>query len=144
MSGRKFEIEIHKKIEDKIRFTPEEKIARREHYFMLLTSANTIMYSIAQIGTSTLNNEHRRIFKDTHRQCRYLLDNIFTKASNNLDIQVLQDISFTNVAAATTVFGLVSKMAPEQVDWFLDEVIKLSYAAYNRQHAQEIIANNPG
>jgi hypothetical protein len=121
----------------KIDFTDEQLAKRKEVYYMMLTSLNTIRYCIAEIDVNTLRHEHKSMFKNMHAQSQYLLDNIFAKASRKEDIEILQDISFNNVAAATTVFGLMSKMPQEQIDWFTEECVKLSYAAYNRQNMQK-------
>lgn len=120
----------------KIDFTNEQLAKRKEVYYMMLTSLNTIRYCIAEIDVNTLRHEHKSMFKNMHAQSQYLLDNIFSKASRKEDIEILQDISFNNVAAATTVFGLMSKMPQEEIDWFLEEVEKLIYIAHNKRHSK--------
>lgn len=109
-------------VKEKITFTPEEMMKRRESYYMLITSLNTVMYCIAQIGTHTLNQSHKKLFKDMHRDARYFLDNLFPKTSNTFDKEIVQDISFNNVVAATTVFALASKMPQKKIDDFIKDV----------------------
>jgi len=128
---------VVKRVKEKIKFTEEEYQRRKEHYYMLLTSLNTVKYCIAQIDVDTLKQEHRMMFKNMKINATYFLDNIFAKASNKQDIEMLQDISFNNVAAATTLFGLISKMPQEQIDWFTEECVKLSYVAFNRQNIKK-------
>ena len=128
---------VAKKVKVKIELTKEEYHSRKEHYYMLLTSLNTVKYCIAQIGVDTLKHEHKMMFKNMQMNSAYFLDNIFARATKQQDIDILQDISFNNVAAATTLFGLISKMPQEQIDWFTEECVKLSYAAYNRQNMQK-------
>ena len=128
---------VAKRVKVKVELTKEEYQVRKEHYYMLLTSLNTVKYCIAQIGVDTLKHEHKMMFKNMQMNATYFLDNIFAKATKQQDIDILQDISFNNVAAATTVFGLISKMPQEQIDWFTEECVKLSYAAYNRQNMQK-------
>jgi hypothetical protein len=125
---------VAKKVKVKVELTEEEYQRRKEHYYMLLTSLNTVKYCIAQIGVDTLKQEHKMMFNSMKINATYFLDNIFAKASKRQDIEILQDISFNNVAAATTLFGLISKMPQEQIDWFTEECVKLSYVAYNRQN----------
>ncbi len=125
---------VAKKVKVKVELTEEEYQRRKEHYYMLLTSLNTVKYCIAQIGVDTLKQEHKMMFNSMKINATYFRDNIFAKASKRQDIEILQDISFNNVAAATTLFGLISKMPQEQIDWFTEECVKLSYVAYNRQN----------
>lgn len=127
-----------KRTQVKIELTPEQLVKRKEVYYMLLTSLNTIRYCIAEIDVNTLRHEHKSMFKNMHAQAQYLLDNIFSKASRKEDIEMLHDISFNNVAAATTVFGLLSKMPQEEIDWFLEETEKLIYVAYNKRNSKAI------
>jgi hypothetical protein len=127
-----------KKTQVKIKLTPEQLVKRKEMYYMLLTSLNTIRYCIAEIDVNTVRHEHKSMFKNMQAQSQYLLDNIFSKASRKEDIEILHDISFNNVAAATTVFGLMSKMPQEEIDWFLEEVEKLVYIAYNKRNSKAI------
>lgn len=128
---------VVKRVKENIKFTEEEYQRRKEHYYMLLTSLNTVKYCIAQIGVDTLKHEHKMMFKNMKMNANNFLDNIFAKASKQQDIEILQDISFNNVAAATTLFGLISKMPQEQIDWFTEECVKLSYIAYNRQNMKK-------
>jgi hypothetical protein len=128
---------VVKRVKEKIKFTEEEYQRRKEHYYMLLTSLNTVKYCIAQIGVDTLKQEHKMMFNSMKISATYFLDNIFSKATKQQDIEILQDISFNNVAAATTLFGLISKMPQEQIDWFTEECVKLSYVAYNRQNMKK-------
>lgn len=127
-----------KRTQVKIELTPEQLVKRKEVYYMLLTSLNTIRYCIAEIDINTLRHEHKSMFKNMQAQAQYLLDNIFSKASRKEDIEMLHDISFNNVAAATTVFGLMSKMPQEEIDWFLEETEKLIYVAYNKRNSKAI------
>jgi hypothetical protein len=127
-----------KKTQVKIELTPEQLVKRKEVYYMLLTSLNTIRYCIAEIDVNTVRHEHKSMFKNMQAQAQYLLDNIFSKASRKEDIEILHDISFNNVAAATTVFGLMSKMPQEEIDWFLEETEKLIYIAYNKRNSKTI------
>lgn len=122
----------------KIELTPEQLAKRKEVYYMMLTSLNTIRYCIAEIDINTLRHEHKSMFKNMHSQSQYFLDNIFNKASKKEDIEILQDISFNNVAAATTVFGLMSKMPQDEIDWFLEECEKLIYISYNKRNSKKI------
>jgi hypothetical protein len=127
-----------KRTQVKIELTPEQLAKRKEVYYMMLTSLNTIRYCIAEIDINTLRQEHKSMFKNMQAQSHYFLDNIFSKASKKEDIEILQDISFNNVAAATTVFGLMSKMPQEEIDWFLEETEKLIYIAHNKRNSKAI------
>ena len=123
-----------KRTKVKMVLSEEQIVKRKEVYYMLLTSLNTIRYCIAEIDVNTLKHEHKSMFKNMQAQSYFFLDNIFSKASRKEDIEILQDISFNNVAAATTVFGLMSKMPQEEIDWFLEEVEKLIYIANNKRN----------
>lgn len=127
---------VVKRTKVKVELTKEQMIKRKEAYYMMLTSLNTIRYCIAEIGIDTLKQEHKLMFKNMQTQSNYFLDNIFSKASKQEDIEILQDISFNNVAAATTVFGLMAKMPQDEIDWFLEEVEKLIYVAFNKRNSK--------
>jgi len=131
-----------KRTKVKVELSPEQLAKRKEVYYMLLTSLNTIRYCIAEIDVNTLRHEHKAMFKSMQSQSQYFLDNIFSKASRKEDIDVLHDISFNNVAAATTVFGLMSKMPQDEIDWFLNECEKMLYVIYNRQNSKKDDKNN--
>lgn len=129
---------VVKRTRVKVELTPEQLAKRKEVYYMMLTSLNTIRYCIAEIDVNTLKHEHKSMFKNMQAQAHYFLDNIFNKASKKEDVEILQDISFNNVAAATTVFGLMSKMPQDEIDWFLEETEKLIYIAYNKKNSKKI------
>jgi len=63
-----------KRTQVKIELTPEQLVKRKEVYYMLLTSLNTIRYCIAEIDINTLRHEHKSMFKNMQAQTQYLLD----------------------------------------------------------------------
>jgi hypothetical protein len=126
----RYNVKIENKFQ-KIEFSPEEMMRRKEAYYMLLAALNSVRYCIAEINTRTLNHEHKKMFVDMHKQTTFFLNNIFSKASKKEDIEIIQDISFNNVATITTVFGLIANMPQNVLDSFAEEVAELAVKKYS-------------
>jgi hypothetical protein len=114
-----------------MKFTEEEYRIRRENYFMLLTSLNTVTLCIANINADTLCDKQKKNFLKMRAQTKTFVENIYGKG-NKVKKDVMQDLVFENVAVITEVFALMSKIPPEELEWFLEETKKLGYVAFNR------------
>jgi hypothetical protein len=129
--NNKAKVKLEKK-GSSVKFTEEERKRRGEAYYILIASLNTVRYAIAEIGVDTLAPEQKSVFKSMVTESARLLRTIYGHNNEKIKADILQDISFENVAAFTEVFRNVSRIPPEEIEWFTNEVNKLAFHCYNK------------
>lgn len=111
-------------------FTEEDLKKRKEYYFMLLLALNQVKYCIAQIGVDTLKTQHQLMFRQMYSTCKRGIETIYDPNRSD-DKEILQDKIFDHIINAQVIFGLLSLMNEEQMEWYLQECEKLGYNVHN-------------
>ncbi len=101
-------------------------------YWLLITALNTAKYAIVELEPSGMKFQHKQQFTMLQNAIHGFLSNIQKKTSKE-DKELLDSMSFENVAALAETFAMISQIPEPQIEWFLNETNKLVYASVNNE-----------
>lgn len=100
--------------------------------YLLISCLNAGIYAITELEPDRMNSQDKMLYKNLRNYMLNFLKGLERKATKE-QISELHSYNFENVAAMTELMATVSLLPPTQVEWFLNEIQKLSFAAVNRE-----------
>lgn len=104
----------------------QEEQKRLASIWLLITSLNAARYAMVELNIAGMKQDRKQKFRALESQIKSFLEKM-PKDS------LVHDHSFENVGAMTEVVAMVAQLPFTQIEWFLNEVNKLSFAAVNRE-----------
>jgi hypothetical protein len=106
--------------------TNDEEQKRLASIWLLITTLNAAKYAIVELDISQMKQDRKLRFKALEQQIKSFLQ-YMPKDS------LVHNQSFENVAAMTETISMIAQLPATQIDWFLEQVNRLSFAAVNRE-----------
>jgi hypothetical protein len=94
--------------------------------WLLITCLNAAKYALVELETKHMKQDRKVRFKALEQQIKSFLQ-YMPKDS------LVHNQSFENVAAMTETMAMIAQLPATQIDWFLEQVNRLSFAAVNRE-----------
>jgi hypothetical protein len=109
----------------------KERGKKAADLYMLITCLNAACYAITELDTTKMRFENKMRYNTLRNTMLNFLKSL-EKQTTKEQFEELKQFNFENVIAMTDLMAVVSLLPPGQMDWFLEEVNKLSFAAVNR------------
>jgi len=119
-------------VQEPVVLTEDERLKRASYFYLLFSCLNCTQFAITELDPNGMKYEQKMMFKKLYNDSKNFLHYLY-RNSNNSDKELLQDMSFENITAMASVFGLMSQIPVTQVEWFIAECDKLVWAAANRE-----------
>lgn len=94
--------------------------------WLLITCLNAAKYALVELETKHMKQDRKVKFKALEQQIKSFLQYL----PNDI---LVKDQSFENVIAMTEAVSIIAQLPATQIDWFLEQVNRLSFAAVNRE-----------
>ena len=105
----------------------EKKLAA---FWLLITSLNATKFALGELEIERFKQERKMRFRALQQATNTFLGYLPKESE-------VADMAFENVSAMVEVMSIIAQMPPTQIEWYLQEVKKLSYIAINRALAEE-------
>ncbi len=99
--------------------------------YLLISCLNAACYAITELQTDRMRFDDKMRYNTLRNTMYNFLKHLESKTTKD-QYQDLKAFNFENVGAMTELMAVISLLPPSQVDWFLGEVNKLSFAAVNK------------
>jgi hypothetical protein len=99
--------------------------------YLLISCLNAACYAITELDPTKMRFDDKMRYNALRNQMLNFLKTLEAKTTKD-KFEELKNFNFENVGAMTELMAVISLLPPGQVDWFLGEVNKLSFAAVNR------------
>lgn len=108
-----------------------DRANRAADMYLLISCLNAGIYSITQLNPDGMNSQDKVTYKNLRSFMQNFLKGLERKVTKE-QVAELHSYNFENVGAMTEMMATIALLPPTQVDWFMGEVNKLSFAAVNR------------
>lgn len=112
--------------------TQEEKNLKAAQIWLLVSSLNTVRFAIAELEPHKMGQH----YKMKYMILKNNIDNFLRSMKRNTpeaDRQLLDTLSFDSVGAVAEAIAMILQVHPDQQEWLLDEIKKLTFHSVNRQ-----------
>lgn len=99
--------------------------------YLLISCLNAACYAITELNPNLMRFDDKMRYNALRNTMLNFLKHLESKTTKD-QFQDLKSFNFENVGAMTELMAVISLLPPGQVDWFLGEVNKLSFAAVNK------------
>jgi hypothetical protein len=100
-------------------------------FYLLITCLNAACYAITEMEPDKMKGNDKVNFKNLRCNLLNFLKGLERRTTKE-KFEELKQYNFDNVVLMTELMATMSLLPPGQVDWFLGEVNKLTFAAVNR------------
>ena len=108
-----------------------ERSRRAADLYLLISCLNAASYAITQLNPNIMRFDDKMRYNALRNTMLNFLKNLEQKTTKD-KFEELKEFNFENVGTMTELMSVISLLPPSQLDWFLEEVNKLSFAAVNR------------
>lgn len=99
--------------------------------YLLISCLNAACYAITELNTNLMRFDDKMRYNALRNTMLNFLKSLEKKTTKD-QFEDLKTFNFENVHAMTELMMVISLLPPGQMEWFLEEVNKLSFAAVNR------------
>ena len=99
--------------------------------YLLISCLNAACYASTELDPTKMRFDDKMKYNALRNQMTNFLKHLESKTTKE-QFQDLKLYNFENVGAMTELMAIISLLPPRQVDWFMGEINKLSFAAVNK------------
>ena len=100
-------------------------------FYLLITCLNAACYAITEMEPDKMKSIDKMAFKNLRNFLLNFLHGLERRTTKE-KFDELKGFNFDNVALMTEIMATISLIPPSQVEWFTNEINKLSFTAVNR------------
>ena len=119
-----------KKNEDRVK----EQIA---HIQLLYCAADILQYACIQLKDTGIQQQEKVILSQIQRGTKQKINQFFSKVPRE-NMKKFDELSADNAAYMADMVSMVGLIPPDQLEWFSEEVFKVSQRAVNKHNKETL------
>ena len=100
-------------------------------FYLLITCLNAACYAITEMDPDKMKGNDKVSFKNLRCNLLNFLKGLERRTTKE-KFDELKQYNFDNVVLMTEIMATMSLIPPGQIEWFTNEINKLSFTAVNR------------